>query len=39
MLRMQTILADATMPESALKTYAGYTDDELSQGKPTVRVQ
>jgi hypothetical protein len=38
MLRMMTVSADATNPSAGVKTYAGYTDEELSGGRPYVRV-
>ena len=38
MLRMMTVTADATNPALGVKTYAGYTDKELSGGRPYVCV-
>jgi hypothetical protein len=38
MLAMQIIITDATNPSTGVKTYAGYTDKELSGGRPYVRV-
>jgi hypothetical protein len=41
MLKMTTLLADLTDPtdpEGSIRTYAGYTDDELRRGKPVVMV-
>lgn len=44
MLQMMTITLDATnpvaivRPEDAIRTYAGYTDEELRRGKPSVSV-
>jgi hypothetical protein len=43
MLQMLTITADATKPVAnpadAMRTYAGYTDDELRRGRPAVMVR
>jgi len=45
MLTMTMVLVDATDPnaatdlESAVRSYAGYTDEELSGGNPSLRVQ
>jgi hypothetical protein len=44
MLRMTTIVTDATdpvvvtNPKAAIRTYSGYTNDELRRGKPAVLV-
>jgi len=38
MLRMIVVTTDATNPSARVKTYAGYTDKELSGGRPYVRV-
>jgi hypothetical protein len=38
MLSMSTIFADATNPTTPMRTYAGYTDDEL-RGKPAVLIR
>jgi len=38
MLRMIVVTTDATDPSAGVKTYAGYTDKELSGGRPYVRV-
>jgi hypothetical protein len=44
MLGMVTLIGDATLPPgtdpaSLIRTYAGYTDDELLRGRPAVRVR
>src|SRR5262249_1529779 len=38
MLAMTIITTDATNPSAGVKTYAGYTDKELSGGRPYVRI-
>jgi hypothetical protein len=39
MLRMLTVACDATNPSSGSRTYAGYTNEELSGGRPHVLVR
>lgn len=45
MMQLVTVFVDATDPkaaidpESPIRTYAGYTEEELSGGKPSVRVR
>ena len=39
MLCMMTICADATDPSAGVRTYAGYTEQELLRGKPGVRLR
>ena len=45
MLRMMTVLTDLcdptalADPQAVIKTYAGFTDDELRRGKPAIRVR
>jgi hypothetical protein len=38
MLRMTVVIADATNPSSGVRTHAGYTNEELSGGRPHVLV-
>lgn len=38
MLAMTTVFADATNPSAEVRTYAGYTNAELSGGRSYVRV-
>ncbi len=38
MLRLVTIVADATNPNWPTRVYAGYTKEELSEGRPHVLV-
>jgi hypothetical protein len=38
MLQMMVVTADATDPSIGVRTYAGYTDQELLRGKPGVRI-
>jgi hypothetical protein len=39
MLRMLTVACDAINPSSGVRTYAGYTNEELSGGRPHVLVR
>jgi hypothetical protein len=39
MLRMLTVVADATDPSAEVRTYAGYTNEELAGGRPHVRIR
>ncbi len=39
MLKMITIFVDAATPTDPPRTYAGYTDQELSRGRPGLRIR
>jgi hypothetical protein len=38
MLAMTTVVCDATNPAAGVKTYAGYTESELRENRPIVRI-